>query len=617
MPFRRQSRFVRIERTEADGVPIFWADLPPPFVATIVFRTGRADETLASAGITHLVEHLAIPIDEPAGVDVNGSVLPTETLFWTAGPRERALVAFQGILRGLGAVDLDRLETERRILLTEAASGASDPVTAAAAFRFGARGFGLPAYEELGLYRVGGEEVEAWWRQRFTAENAAIWMSGRPPGGFQVPLVRGERKEPPPLRPIDGLQLPSHNSGGASGGVCASLIIERSFAANAVLKVAGRRIRKRLRFEHGLSYGAHAVYDALTPGHAHAVLLADCLDDRAAATRDGLMGVLHELAQDGPTDDELRDDAEALEAALGETSETPGFLYGQASEELSGGRVYSAEELVEGRAEVTPVSAAQTLSDAMPSLLLTTPEGTGDVLGGLTRYPLTSPRRVSGREYRLRGLFKGELRKARLIAGDGGVSIIAPDGEALTVFFSACAAVKRWPDGTRGIWGEDGFYVEVAPEHWRGGDEVVRLIDENVPADRVAPMEREVEERAASVDSAAERIKRGWMTSDELKALPGLLGEDERVLAVVEATRGFKAGVAAVTDRRFLFVYFDNVLIDVPHAQITNVRSRDSSLFRTNELTITTSSDEHMLSDIRPKDRLGEFVAALEAARSS
>jgi hypothetical protein len=52
-----------ITPSEIDGIPVFTAPLLPglPFVAGMVFRVGRCDETLRTSGITHLVEHLALP----------------------------------------------------------------------------------------------------------------------------------------------------------------------------------------------------------------------------------------------------------------------------------------------------------------------------------------------------------------------------------------------------------------------------------------------------------------------------------------------------------------------------------------------------------------------------
>jgi zinc protease len=614
MPFRRRSRFVRIERTELDGMPVFWTDAQVPFVASIIFRTGRADETLPTAGISHLIEHLVFPARQVTGIEMNGTVTATETMFWAAGPRQRALEAFSEILRGLAELPLERLETERRILQTEAASISGDPVKSAAALRFGVRGHGLPAYEELGLYAVGRDAVEEWWRERFTAENAAIWMAGKPPPSLEVPLLRGERKPMPELTPIADIALPAHNTGGPSGGLSAALLAERSFSISTVLTIAEHRVRQRLRFEQGLTYGTYAAYEPLTEQRAHAVVFADCLDEHAVTARDTLLGALRELASDGPTADELRDDLAGFEAALSEPSEAPGFLYGRALEELIPGQVHTPEELAEGRAAVTEASAAKALAEALGTLILTTPEGAGGTLDDLEPYPTTSAHRVAGKSHRAHGLHVSRMmRKVRLVAGTEGISLISADGEALTVRFAECVAVKRWPGGMRALWSEDGFYIEVSAAHWRNGDEIVRLIDESVPPSRIVPLERELEERAASVEAAGgERVKRNWWTSNEFDELPSVLAEGERVAFVAKASSGWRAGVAAVTDRRVLFLYFDSVLVDVPLEAITDTAASEGSFLKDNSVTITTDDETYELTSIRPKELLPELLQAIK-----
>ena len=93
----------KIERDELEGVPVYWAEAPPPFVVGVIFRVGRSDEELATAGVSHLIEHLAIPPRHSPNVDVNGTVTRNETMFWAAaGRRDDALAAFDGILEGLG-----------------------------------------------------------------------------------------------------------------------------------------------------------------------------------------------------------------------------------------------------------------------------------------------------------------------------------------------------------------------------------------------------------------------------------------------------------------------------------------------------------------------------------
>jgi hypothetical protein len=45
-------------RTSVDGVPAFWTHAGGGMAAGLVFRVGRADESLARGGVTHLIEHL-------------------------------------------------------------------------------------------------------------------------------------------------------------------------------------------------------------------------------------------------------------------------------------------------------------------------------------------------------------------------------------------------------------------------------------------------------------------------------------------------------------------------------------------------------------------------------
>jgi predicted Zn-dependent peptidase len=612
MPLRRQGG-IRIQRDELDGVPVYWAEGSPPFVVGVIFRVGRSDEDLANGGVSHLVEHLAIPPRRFPNVDVNGTVTGSETMFWAAaGSQDDALAAFGGILEGLAEPPLQRLEAERQILLTEAASSGGDPVSGAAALRFGARGHGLVAYGEFGLYRLEAEDVERWWRTYFTGGNAALWMTGKPPRGFRVPLLEGDRRPAHEPQPISDVRFPAHEPDGPSGGVYASLLVERSFAANAVVDIAEDRLRQRLRFERGASYGVQAVYDRLSAGHAHCVFWADCLDQRAATVRDDLLSTLRSLGEEGPTEEELREGAESLRRAVRDPASAGTYTYGFASDELVGAGRRTSEELVEGRAAVRPEDAARVLSEALETMLLTTPESAGGLAEGFERYPLTSSKRVSGRAHRPSGVnLRGDLRKARLVVADDGISIISPTGDVVTVLFAECCAVLRWLDGHRVLWDEDGFSLEVMPDFWRGGSEVVRKIDATLSDDLFIPMERELEERTAGVDSAAGELKGRFMSKDEVAALPHELREGETVVNVARGSQGLKAGLVAVTDQRVLFLYFDEVKVDLPLAEIRAVEARAKGFWVDNELVLTKDDGRERFTDIGPKERLDELSAAI------
>ena len=78
-------RFPEPQRTEIDGIPVWFTDVPGPCLAGLVFRVGRCDETLPVSGITHMVEHLALYPLAPTRLDMNGTVGLLTTTFNVAG----------------------------------------------------------------------------------------------------------------------------------------------------------------------------------------------------------------------------------------------------------------------------------------------------------------------------------------------------------------------------------------------------------------------------------------------------------------------------------------------------------------------------------------------------
>ena len=114
-------QLLEVHRTEVAGVPVFVGQGPGPFVAGLVFRVGRADERAPRGGITHLVEHLALPAGRRQGVEFNGSVSSSTTSFWAAGERDAARDLLRDTTRSVRELPA-RLETERAILLTEASA---------------------------------------------------------------------------------------------------------------------------------------------------------------------------------------------------------------------------------------------------------------------------------------------------------------------------------------------------------------------------------------------------------------------------------------------------------------------------------------------------------------
>ena len=297
-------------RTLVDGVPTFYADVDGPFVATLAFRAGRADERLPSAGVTHLLEHLAMPTGDIRGIEADASVGATWTLFWAQGPPDSVVEHMNAVARNLAQLPLERLETERKILLTEAAGrGVADTHRLAYMLRFGARSYGLVGYDEPGMHRLTAADISAWANARFTRGNAALWLT-RPPTDLRLPLPDGDRP----------LQFPPSRStifaspASTRARPTASAVVGRATEHRAFARAAGSRSKAAALapLRGRPDYSVDVIYEPLTADATHVAIAADALPENVTDARDRLLSAIRELAVDGPTDDELSREREEL-----------------------------------------------------------------------------------------------------------------------------------------------------------------------------------------------------------------------------------------------------------------------------------------------------------------
>ena len=101
---------------------------------------------------------------------------------------------FAGVCESLRDLPLERLETERNVLRSEAASRSRTPLDQIGLWRHGARDYGLLSYPEFGLDRLAAADVVAWSARWFTRPNAVFWMVGEEiPPGLRLALPDGAR----------------------------------------------------------------------------------------------------------------------------------------------------------------------------------------------------------------------------------------------------------------------------------------------------------------------------------------------------------------------------------------------------------------------------------------
>src|SRR5687767_3382181 len=94
------------QRTERGGLPVWWADVPGSFFASLMFRVGQADEALATRGLTHLVEHLALFALGRRDHPFNGFVDDVRCVFYATGEQDEVLDFLHGVAASLRSLPL-------------------------------------------------------------------------------------------------------------------------------------------------------------------------------------------------------------------------------------------------------------------------------------------------------------------------------------------------------------------------------------------------------------------------------------------------------------------------------------------------------------------------------
>lgn len=477
-----------IERTEIDGVPVFWTPVDGPRVAAIVFRVGRADERAHQGGITHLVEHLALaPLAQQDYVH-NGFVSGTMTVFHASGTDEQLKEFMGSIVSSLTALPLGRVAMERRILEQEAASRGSNPIGALRWFRYGNVAHGLLGAEEVGLGWLGPEPIDAWANERFTRANAAVWWSGPPPEDIRLELPDGKRWPIPNPSSVLGITYPTRADLGGTG-VSVGYVAPRSAATRITLDILIRRLRRELRFERGLIYDVISDYDPQDGTNAHIALGMDARREDSEAVLSAVLRTLDDLYASGASEDEIRREADDFAQGATQPAGRLGSLYATVHDQLLDRPRETPADVIAEYHSVTPDDVKASARSALNTFLAFGPPGEYDN-GRLTAYPNLSMDVVEGRTVRPSGWVVGpRARKDRLIVGPTGVSHVNSERRGYTVRYADCVALRHWDGPVRQLWGADGFNITIRADEWRGGQKVIDEIDLAVPREVVACQE--------------------------------------------------------------------------------------------------------------------------------
>ncbi|MET9957488.1 insulinase family protein [Streptomyces sp. NPDC006326] len=470
-----------ITTTTVDGIRTVLAPRSGLLSAGLLFRVGRADETLPTSGITHLVEHLALHRHGLGDLHYNGTTGALHTHFHVTGTTADVVEYLNGVCAALRDLPMERLETEKEILRTEAAGKSRGPGHAATLWRYGSRSYGLTSYAEVGLHHLTADQVRAWAQTRFTAGNAVLWITGDTvPEGLDLRLPAGAW-HPVPAATSALPATPAHFRG-EEGGVVLTAVLPRSTEAGLFADVLGKELFRELRQKGGYSYTATADYSPRDADHATLTAYADALPQK----QDALVGAFVDVFAKLRAGRIEQSDLDAVRAGALAQFETPELaarmLPGHAVDVLLRHRTPT---VAEAKAEIEAVTVAdlrRVAQDVWADALMQVP-GRGVDWAGLEPAPTDSPDLVDGRRHPAvedPGVF---LRLA-----EDGVSRVSP-GQRVTVRYDACSLMQVYPDGARHLVGHDGFTVTVEPTlYHRITPAELAVIDAAVPPSAVVAM---------------------------------------------------------------------------------------------------------------------------------
>ncbi|MFG1924276.1 insulinase family protein [Cryptosporangium sp. NPDC048952] len=471
-----------IKETEVDGVPTLVAPVSGPMSAGLVFRVGYADEVLARAGITHLIEHLALFDTGQADYHYNGRTGAAFTEFHLRGSEHDVVAFLTGVCTSLGALPMERLEIERQVLLTEESGQSLTPSHLLSPWRYGARGYGLPGFLEYGVPVITPDEIQHWLRTWFTKENAALWIAGDGvPAGLRLPLPTGGRRWAPPAVTSALPVTPTYFRGPLKGAAF-DAVVPIGAASQVYSEVLQRELFRELRQASGLSYTTATGYAAHAHGSAQVTAIADALPEKQSAVLGGLIDALLTLSV-GRIEQSDVDAAKAKgREALTEPEAEAAMLSGQANALLAGQPIRTLEERLAEVEAVTVEQVATVAAGAMTTGLLLVPPGHTADWAGFTAAPTTSYTVVQGYTF---PVVDDETDRFHL--GPTGVSRVIGD-EAATVLYAECAAMLIWPDGGRMLIGNDGMRVAVEPTMIAGDPAVLYQVGMGLPPHLVVRM---------------------------------------------------------------------------------------------------------------------------------
>ncbi len=474
---------------EVDGVQVHhFPSAAQVCSAALLFGVGQRDESLATLGTLHMLEHLVMHEVRYTPISINGSVGPSLTDFTAEGSPGLVRTFLEGVCRGLAAPPLSRLAAEAAVLSAEGPDESGTPLGPA---RYGLRDLGLVGAPGPGPAGVRADTVRAVAERWFVTGNALLMVDGPWPEGLSLPLPVGpapthayvvpRRWERPHAITVDG------------PGCGFSVILPPAEGTGLELLTAAvieHRLTEVVRHERGLTYSLDRELLAVADGRWELTVLAEPLPDRAVEAVLAMIDATTGLLRDGATDAEVEHARETvLESARGRDSEIAsamdvaiGALLGSdvAAFDAAAVGAVSADRLNDQlrglAADVLYLIDARAADEVARRGVPTTeiPPGSSASLpaGEVFRPPL--PARVADKD----------ARTARVALTETGLAQRLGD-QTWTLDWTEVAGVLRDDDGDLTVLASSGVAIAVGPKLYRRGKKLVQAVRRNVGPDLI------------------------------------------------------------------------------------------------------------------------------------
>jgi hypothetical protein len=273
------------------------------------------------------------------------------------------------------------------------------------------------------------------------------------------------------------------------------------------MTIARQRAFDKLRSQAAVSYSVQFTPTRISAGQTHAYLAADGSPNDSQQVFDGLVSVVQQLSESGPTTGELAHLKYMRDQMVEHPLSTLEYLDSSAERRTLGLSTPTLEEVLAKLDAQTPDDLRQDVESVLDTILAITPSELEEHVPGWSLYAHWSGGKVSGKEFTP----IGGREKGTMIVGAEGISWHLEEDRSRTIHWDEAVACLAWDNGMRRVIGPTGATVVVAPWNWQGGVGLPSFIDDSVGTSRIIRVGEGITQYKADTDDPESATDIRWI----------------------------------------------------------------------------------------------------------